>query len=66
VLTDIPTIGVGKTLLYVDGLILKNVKKDFLQKTKKGGDYMELEGKSGIVWGAVSTIIKILCLSMTI
>jgi deoxyinosine 3'endonuclease (endonuclease V) len=52
VLTDIPTIGVGKTLLYVDGLIFKNVRKEFLTKTKRGGDYMELVGKSGAVWGA--------------
>jgi deoxyinosine 3'endonuclease (endonuclease V) len=57
VLTDIPTIGVGKTLLYVDGLIFKNVRKEFLTKTKRGGDYMELVGKSGAVWGAVSTTL---------
>lgn len=65
VLTDIPTIGVGKTLLYVDGLIFKNVRKEFLQKTKKGGDYMELVGKSGAIWGAVSIAIVLNCVCIT-
>jgi len=52
VLTGIPTIGVGKTLLYVDGLKKGSVKKKFTEECKKGGDFTLLVGDSGQCWGA--------------
>jgi len=52
VLTGIPTVGAGKTFLFVDGMGVKKIKEDFAQKCHKGGDYMELVGESGTVWGA--------------
>ena len=52
VLLDIPTIGVAKTLLAVDGLNVKAVGKQAREHNSKGGDYMELVGQSGRVWGA--------------
>jgi deoxyinosine 3'endonuclease (endonuclease V) len=52
VLTGVPTIGIGKTFLMLDGLTIKHIKD--LEKTlKQGGDVAELKGESGIVWGAV-------------
>ena len=55
-LTGIPTIGVGKTFLFVDGLSIKPVKAQVEKECKKGGDYIELVGESGTVWGAVCPI----------
>jgi len=52
VLAGIPTIGVGKTFLFVDGLNIKDVKANVERECKKGGDYIELVGESGTVWGA--------------
>lgn len=56
VLTGIPTIGIGKTLFFVDGLDKKAVKTKFTENCKKGGDSVNLVGDSGHVWGSVSTI----------
>ena len=53
VLSGIPTIGVGKTLLYVDGLTKQTVRAQFANECKKGGDYSKLIGTSGQCWGAV-------------
>eukprot|EP01111_Echinosteliopsis_oligospora_P009224 TRINITY_DN2669_c0_g1_i1.p1 TRINITY_DN2669_c0_g1~~TRINITY_DN2669_c0_g1_i1.p1 ORF type:complete len:247 (+),score=49.29 TRINITY_DN2669_c0_g1_i1:200-940(+) len=52
VLCDIPTIGVGKTFLHVDGLTVKGVKQMVAEQCKAGGDFIELKGESGTVWGA--------------
>jgi len=52
VLTGIPTIGIGKTLLFVDGLGIKQVKKMFREQCKNAGDFCPLIGQSGICWGA--------------
>ena len=44
---DIPTMGVGKKLYCIDGLdadVFKGLKKNY-------GEYMDLVGKSGQVWG---------------
>jgi len=52
VLSDIPTIGIGKTFLFVDGMKLRGIKELFKEKCTKGGDWVELIGNSGTVWGA--------------
>ena len=52
VLINIPTIGIGKNLLYIDGLNKKTVRDEFRKTCKKGGDYLELIGDSGKIWGA--------------
>eukprot|EP01129_Flabellula_baltica_P005063 TRINITY_DN1804_c0_g1_i5.p1 TRINITY_DN1804_c0_g1~~TRINITY_DN1804_c0_g1_i5.p1 ORF type:complete len:261 (+),score=72.28 TRINITY_DN1804_c0_g1_i5:85-867(+) len=51
VLVDIPTIGIGKTLLYVDGLGKREVVADFRASTQEKGDYYTLIGNSGKTWG---------------
>ncbi|KAF2072127.1 hypothetical protein CYY_006546 [Polysphondylium violaceum] len=51
VLIDIPTIGIGKTFFHVDGLNAKDVKKQVELSCHKGGDFIELKGESGKVWG---------------
>lgn len=58
VLTDIPTIGIGKNLLHVDGLHRDTVKEEFAKKCTVEGDYLELEGDSGKVWGAATKTTK--------
>jgi len=52
VLTGIPTIGAGKTFLLVDGMDLKTIKQMVVDKCPKGGDFVELIGNSGTLWGA--------------
>jgi deoxyinosine 3'endonuclease (endonuclease V) len=52
VLIDTPTVGIGKTLLLVDGLDKKSVKLNFDKNCFKKGDYTDLVGNSGITWGA--------------
>ena len=52
VLFDIPSIGVGKTVFAVDGLTQIGVKKLSAEKLHKAGDFVELVGDSGKVWGA--------------
>jgi len=57
VLVDIPTIGVGKTIFFVDGL-RKDTVLDFYKKDcKKAGDNIKLVGESGRCWGAVKIIL---------
>lgn len=51
VLTGIPTIGIGKTLLWVDGVGIKEAKKLF-QTCKTPGSWATLVGESGTEWGA--------------
>jgi len=51
VLTGIPTIGIGKTLLYVDGLNEENVNYNFYHFCQYAGDHFYLIGNSGTCWG---------------
>lgn len=52
VLCDIPTLGVGKKLLNVDGLNKNDVNKLCKDNLLKGGDWVRLQGESGRVWAA--------------
>ncbi|CAI5713346.1 unnamed protein product [Hyaloperonospora brassicae] len=54
VLRGIPTIGIGKTFLHVDGLTKCIVKRLMAEAREDDGthDVVELTGKSGKVWGA--------------
>lgn len=52
VLCGIPTVGVGKSLHYVDGLSKERMQQ--LSKTlHQRGDFVPLVGASGAVWGAL-------------
>lgn len=51
VLQNIPTIGVGKTVFYIDG-ITKSAVKALSSSLNKGGEFMYLTGDSGKQWGA--------------
>jgi deoxyinosine 3'endonuclease (endonuclease V) len=53
VLTGIPTVGVSKTLLNVDGLSNAIVNKTFKTECERGGQFVKLIGNSGVVHGAV-------------
>jgi endonuclease V len=48
---NIPTIGVAKTLLHIDGLSEKNIKKEFQNTCKIVGDKLDLVGSSGKLLG---------------
>ena len=51
VITGIPTLGCSKTVLFVDGITktkVRNISNKFVNK----GEYKELIGDSGKVWGA--------------
>ncbi len=48
---DLPTIGVSKTLLCVDGLDEKSIKTQFRTGCQKKGDSIELIGQSEFVYG---------------
>eukprot|EP00005_Dracoamoeba_jomungandri_P011703 CAMPEP_0174266954 /NCGR_PEP_ID=MMETSP0439-20130205/31986_1 /TAXON_ID=0 /ORGANISM="Stereomyxa ramosa, Strain Chinc5" /LENGTH=275 /DNA_ID=CAMNT_0015354225 /DNA_START=45 /DNA_END=872 /DNA_ORIENTATION=- len=48
----IPTIGVGKNFLQVDGLTIKGIKQKVRENCSEGGDFVEIKGDSGTVWGA--------------
>jgi deoxyinosine 3'endonuclease (endonuclease V) len=48
---DIPTIGVSKTLLCVDGLDEKAIKNKFRTSCQSKSDSIELVGKSGFIYG---------------
>jgi endonuclease V len=52
VLSNIPTIGVAKKLLFVDG-INRNFVKENLKNLKKANDYINLVGKSGKIHGVI-------------
>uniref|UniRef100_H3G786 Endonuclease V n=1 Tax=Phytophthora ramorum TaxID=164328 RepID=H3G786_PHYRM len=53
VLESIPTIGVGKTFLHVDGLTKPDVKGMMAKAREENHDLVKLTGKSGkVVWGA--------------
>ena len=52
VITDIPTIGVGKKVFAVDGITVNNVRIKSNRELKHGGDSCDLVGNSGRIWGA--------------
>lgn len=52
VLAGIPTIGVGKNLLVLDGLTRKSVRAKFNVQCKVAANRTMLIGDSGKVWGA--------------
>mgnify|MGYP001259544263 CR=1 FL=1 len=58
---DIPTIGVAKTLMCVDGLNERQVKQDFVNNCKTKSDSIELVGQSGYVYGlALKTALNVI------
>jgi deoxyinosine 3'endonuclease (endonuclease V) len=52
VLSDLPTIGIGKNLHMVDGLERTAVQARGTAELHRGGEHFELVGHSGTVWGA--------------
>lgn len=48
----LPTVGVNKSFLCLDGLDERVMKGEFREKCKRKGDFVELVGKSGKVYGA--------------
>lgn len=52
VIADIPTIGIGKNLLLVDGLDRSVVQARAAATLATGGESFDLVGTSGAVWGA--------------
>lgn len=51
-LLNIPTIGVAKTLMCIDGLNEHEIKKEFKSKCVLKGDYINLVGNSGKIYGS--------------
>lgn len=52
VLFDVPTIGVGKTVFYIDGIRKVDVEAMTEENLHRAGDRVPLVGLSGKVWGA--------------
>ena len=52
VLFDVPTIGVGKTVFYIDGIRKDHVKALSDENLNHAGDFVPLVGDSGKTWGA--------------
>ncbi len=52
ILVDIPTVGIGKKLFLLDGLDKYDVKAEFDQKCKNGGDNLPLVSNKKIVGAA--------------
>jgi len=52
VVCDIPSIGIGKNLLFVDGLKKKEVNALFKERCHSKGENLPLIGDSGQCWGA--------------
>ncbi|TMW64961.1 hypothetical protein Poli38472_009128 [Pythium oligandrum] len=52
VLANIPTIGVGKTFLHVDGLTKPDIKKLMQDAKAAGQQVVKIQGHSGRIWGA--------------
>lgn len=48
---DIPSIGIAKNMLEHDGLSENKVKVKFKTECSKKGDYIDLIGNSGRIWG---------------
>lgn len=54
VLVDIPTIGVAKSFLNVDGMKEKEIRKLVAASNLRPGQALPLQGESGRVWGKVN------------
>ena len=52
VLFDVPTVGVGKTVFYVDGIREVDVNAMAESELRQAGDSVPLVGLSGKTWGA--------------
>ncbi|CAB4032612.1 endonuclease V [Paramuricea clavata] len=52
VISDMCTIGVGKTLFHVDGLEKNSEHMEKINQLHKAGDFFLLVGDSGTTWGA--------------
>lgn len=52
VLIDVPTIGIGKNFLTIDGLEIDEVKDKTKIDCPKKGQWLKLIGESGTCWGA--------------
>ena len=50
-LFDVPSIGVGKTVFYIDGIRKDDVKALSDQNLNAAGDFVPLTGESGKTWG---------------
>ena len=48
---DVPTIGIGKTLMTIDGLNEKDIKKTFKEQCRNTGNYLNLVGQTGKIYG---------------
>lgn len=48
----VPVIGIGQTILNVDGLVEHEIKKKFKEECTEEGDFSLLKGKSGYIYGA--------------
>ena len=59
VLLNIPTVGVGKTLFFIDGITKDKVKALCNEKLKDENDYVFLEGESGKVWDKFPKISRV-------
>jgi deoxyinosine 3'endonuclease (endonuclease V) len=51
-LLNIPTIGVAKTLMCIDGLDEHNIKTEFKTRCRLKGEYINLVGNSGKIYGS--------------
>ena len=51
VLFDVPSVGVGKTVFYIDGIRKDHVKALSDQNLNAAGDFVNLTGDSGKTWG---------------
>jgi len=49
---DVPVIGIGQTILNVDGLVEHEIKKKFKKECTEEGDFSLLKGESGYIYGA--------------
>lgn len=52
VLFDVPAIGVGKTVFYIDGIRKEDVEALAEANLHAAGDVVSLVGESGKTWGA--------------
>ena len=50
-LFDVPTVGVGKTVFYIDGIKKEHVKQMSKSNLHRAGDTVPLVGDSGKTWG---------------
>ncbi|XP_072263427.1 endonuclease V isoform X2 [Pyxicephalus adspersus] len=61
ILTNLPTVGVAKNLLLVDGLENNETHKEQAKQLKKGGEFFHLQGSSGQILGAADIRSREFC-----